>query len=139
MITVRLLLGFIIIIIVSFVSCKNDDSKQSKPFFPSMEFDIKKPELPVLEKEALLGSPDAAFKLFQYYNFTVSENEKTMYWLTIAAENGNSVGQHNLAYKMYMKNENPNNKLRAIYWAKKSISNGNQKARLLLAEIEGVK
>lgn len=131
------LLNILIIILAGglLMSCK-DDKQKNKPILPSDSFYIEKSELPKLEKEALLGSPNAAFKLFQYYEFYKSNNDKSLYWVTISAENGHVIGQHNLAYTLFMNNQDVNDILRARFWAKKAVSGGNEEALDLLKEIE---
>jgi len=117
------------------MSCK-DDKQNNKPVLPCASFYIEKSELPKLEKEALLGSPEPAFKLFQYYEFYIFNNDKSLYWVTISAENGHVIGQHNLAYTLFMNNHDINDILRARFWAKKAVSGGNKEALELLKEIE---
>jgi len=114
------------------ITCKNNDSI---PLNPSDTFNIEQSELPKLEKEALLGSPEAAFKLYQYYSFSKLDNEKSIYWITIASENGHDIAQHTLAYMLMNDSEN-NNRIRAKFWAKKSANNGNKDALELLKEIK---
>ena len=118
------------------ISCnKEKPNDDNKPINPSSVFIIEKSDLPKLEKEALLGSSEAAFKLYQFYGFYILDYNKSLYWVQIAAENGHVIGQHNLAYLLYNTSD-INNKLRAKYWAKKSALNGNKEADEFLKEME---
>jgi TPR repeat protein len=117
------------------MSCK-DDKQKNEPILPVNSFHIDKSELPKLEKEALLGSPEAAFKLFQYYEYYMIDNKQSLYWVTISAENGHVIGQHNLAYMLYVNNNGVKDILRSHFWVKKSFSAGNKEALELLKEIE---
>ncbi len=53
---------------------------------PSDSFFIEANKIPQLEKEALQGSPDAAFKLYKYYEMYLEDFNKSFYWVTIAAK-----------------------------------------------------
>lgn len=71
--------------------------KEPKPTIGNQNFAIPESELPSLEREALRGSPDAAFRLHLYYELIHTDFQRSMYWVTIAAENGHAIGQYNLA------------------------------------------
>ena len=134
----RLLLIFVIGGV--FMSCNSaDNSKQNdKPIAGNQAFMIAKADLPKFKTEALEGSPDAAFKLYQFYEFVQLDAKESLYWITISAENGHPIGQHNLAY-MLMDDPDLNSRLRARYWAKQSVRNGNKDALELLKEIDNKK
>lgn len=98
-------------------------------------FNISKEDLPKIKKEALLGSSEAAFKLFNYYELYLYDVEQMMYWLTIAAENGHVYAQYHLAFFLN-KISTPESKFRAKFWAKKAQKNGVKEAKELLQELE---
>ena len=81
-------------------------------------------DIPDLRSQALLGSGDAAFRLYRYYDFVVLDQKQAEYWLAIAAENGNALAQFNYSYKL-AKNTNADDQLRAIYWAELVVKNEN--------------
>lgn len=133
-----ILLRLLILVLLAgglFMKCKDDEQK-NKPILPSASFNIKKSELPKLEKEALLGSPDAAFRIYQFYEMYLFDRNKGFYWLTIAAENGHPIGQYNLASDL-LEEENSTNQLRARFWLKKAALAGDKEAVNLLKKIEG--
>jgi TPR repeat protein len=85
--------------------------------------EIARAQVPVLEKDALSGDPRAAFRLAMYYDLIVMDMRKYEYWTTIAAENGNIVGEYNLGYLLANRGGDLNRK-RAIYWLKKAALAG---------------
>lgn len=79
--------------------------------------------LPKLEREALMGSGDAALKLAGYYQYVVNDPNQALYWYTISAENGSLSGMYNLAFMLNAytdpKNHGSKNFVRARFWLNK--------------------
>lgn len=121
---------------VLIMNCNTTDKSNNNknPMTPSQTYELKTDEILLLEKDALLGSGDAAFKLFQYYEFVERDIKNSLYWLTISAENGDYRGQYNLAYTL-MLDSNVHSLLRAKYWIIKVVNIGNKDAVELLEEI----
>ncbi len=78
------------------------------------------------------GDIDAAFRLYQYYALSTSDETKERYWLEVCAKAGQVVAQYNLAADFFSaKNFNEAKK-----WALIAKNNGNLRAQNLLLEIE---
>ena len=121
----------IIFLLVANMYCTNN---KNLPISSNECFQIKKSKIDKYKKDALLGSEEAAFKLFEFYEFYKNDSEKSFYWVRIAAENGHAISQHYYSYFL-LKKGTKEFRLRAIYWAKKSYENGNKDALDLLNEI----
>jgi hypothetical protein len=78
------------------------------------------------------GDSNAAFRLYQYYNFSQYNKEKIKFFLDIAARNGNVVAQNNLS-SVYL-NENDLDK--AYKWAIAAKNNGGEYSDWILKEVQ---
>lgn len=112
-------LYLLLIIVFLIVNCNK--------YLPSDRFRIENSDISRIEKEALSGSSDAAFKLYQYYEFWVEDDEKSTYWLKIAAEYNHPIAQYNLAYSL-INDPNPNNRLQGLFLANKLVQKGHKDA-----------
>ncbi len=85
---------------------------------------LREDEVKRLQEQALKGSPDAAYRLWGYYEFTNKRDlEKRDFWEVIAAENGDAFSQYNYGVRLSM-NKDPINKIRARFWWKKAAAKG---------------
>jgi hypothetical protein len=91
-------------------------------------------ELPKLEREALKGSPDAAFRLYRYHQSVRLDFKEGLFWAQIAAENGHPVGQYNLGF-LWRNDPDPRNRLRARFWLERAAEKGDSLAVDLLREL----
>lgn len=83
------------------------------------------------EAEALSGSKKAAMVCSAHYP---QDPPRTLYWLQIAAENGDAIGQYNFAMQLFSKKE-PMSRVRAIFWLNESARQGNSYAKEVLARL----
>lgn len=101
-------------------------------FFLSIE------ELNSLTEKANQGDSDAALRISKYYTFSERvldiqiRKSKELFWLEVAADNGNVVAQYNLA--LYF--ETIQEYKIAKKWAQLALKNGDLSAKLLLQDIE---
>ena len=80
---------------------------------------ISDEEIQILEKNATNGDKNSAFKLYQYHMFVSLDQDSEFKWLEIAAKNGHTIAQSNLADLFFTQG----NKEKAIFWAKKAYRN----------------
>ncbi|WP_363799099.1 hypothetical protein ABU614_03390 [Lysobacter firmicutimachus] len=85
-----------------------------------------------LKEKALMGDPGAA-KLCAEDNLKGDRN-LVRYWTQVAAENGDPVSQYNFAMILLGK-KSRHDRLRAIFWLKKSSQNGFVLAKQVLEDI----
>lgn len=83
------------------------------------------------EKLALSGDGKAAMKCADYY---VHDMKMRRYWVIISAENGDPIGQYNLAMELFSRNGSAE-RVRAIFWMKKSARQGDGGAKEVLEEL----
>ena len=107
------------------------------------DFKISENEIIKLKKDALGGEPEAAFKLYQFYEIFNYDKKKAEYWARIAAENNNIKGQYSYAicllsdkYSDMDSLEIDQRKQRAIFWLKKAANNNFELAREVLENIK---
>jgi hypothetical protein len=84
-----------------------------------------------LEIKAVMGDPDAASKLSDYYRYEKTLNSKWKYWARIAAENGDPGSQFD-EYNILRMSTDPLFQRRAFYWLKKSKESGFSDSKLEL-------
>jgi len=88
-----------------------------------------------LSIEAFAGSGEAARRIGLHHGMR-GERREALYWYTIAAENGDVVGQTNLAF--WLKDDSDSrNRQRAVFWLKKAASQGSPLAQERLKQLEG--
>jgi TPR repeat protein len=96
-------------------------------------------ELPALREAALAGSGEAAMQMSLWQLKDESENEDPIFWTKIAAENGNVVGQYNLAVALMRSHQDRLSYIRGLYWLKKAADSGDEKSTQLLKEVQADK
>jgi len=122
------------------------ENEQGHPIMGNINFSISKAELPGLRDAALRGSPQAAFRLYQFFDMVVLDYKEAAYWASIAAENGHSIGQYALADILlddtrvkFLYGSDPAGKERAreraIFWLERAASQGNERASERLKRI----
>lgn len=105
------------------------ESADDKPVMANQKFCLEESERLNLEQEAMLGSGEAALKLFQYYDFCASDYQKGLYWIQIAAENGDTTAQYNYAIHLMVDVGGELGKLGALYWFRKAAAAGDPVAK----------
>ncbi|MHC1725689.1 MAG: tetratricopeptide repeat protein [Syntrophobacteraceae bacterium] len=96
---------------------------------------IPKAEMPVLSREALKGSPEAAHVLMWEYRYQLMRDQKAAYWEEIGAENGDLLAQYYLGYHMNFGLCGDRNRDRGRFWLVKAADCGDSAAAKLLQEI----
>lgn len=102
----------------------SDDSKE-KPVRLGEGFSLSEAEIEVLTKKALGGSPEAGFRLFEFYNFFKRDYKESNFWEVIAAENGYPIAQYNLAARL-TDDPDPRNRQRARFWLEHAAKSGDK-------------
>jgi hypothetical protein len=102
-------------------------SDLEEPICLAEPFNLSKSEIPVLERQALKGSPEAAFRLSLFHEMIKLNYKEAMFWAQIAAENNHPVAQHNFGF-MLAEDPDPRNRQRARFWLQRAADNGNEAA-----------
>lgn len=139
----------VLFIFLNFFYCSNkgnNDEEFIEEYNLSDVFKITEIERLKLEEKALLGSPDAAFKVFQHYDGYEGNASESLFWVQIAAENGNVHGQYTYGYILsydilsqkpdYTQQEIMRRLKRAQFWLEKAEKGGIAEATGILHEIE---
>ncbi|MGJ3700610.1 hypothetical protein [Variovorax sp. AFSI2.2] len=118
-----------------------DNDTPASPSSPSpisgaQSFALTDEQRTAFAAKAEAGDTESAFRLSQYYGFLRQDYAQQRHWLSIAAKGGHAVAQHNLAYQLYMKDQDLEG---ATHWASESLKNGNSNAGELLKEIEAAR
>ena len=106
------------------------------PISGAQSFALTDEQRAAFAAKAEAGDTESAFRLSQYYGFLRQDYAQQRHWLSIAAKGGHAVAQHNLAYQLYMKDQDLEG---AAHWASESLKNGNSSAGELLKEIEAAR
>ncbi|GAA3918658.1 hypothetical protein [Litoribacillus peritrichatus] len=96
-------------------------------------FSLGEKELNILIAQGNKGDKSAAFKLYQFYEFSEYDRGKADHWLLTAANLDHIKAQYNLSVGFFQDGKYAE----ALYWCKKAIENGHIKAKELLEDIEG--
>jgi hypothetical protein len=82
-------------------------------------YSLSEAELQYHKARALLGDAISGYCLAMHFSFSASENSETEYWITIAAENGNSDAMQMISIRLANK-KNPRDSSRAKYWKERA-------------------
>ncbi|WP_408951390.1 hypothetical protein [Lysobacter sp. Hz 25] len=91
--------------------------------------------LPAYKAAAYAGSGPAANALSTYYLKADRTGAQEFYWNSVSAENGDAVGQYNVAMDHLEPNSPYFSQRRAIYWLKISAGQGHSLATRVLADL----
>lgn len=142
------MVNIILIVAVVFIGCivplsqygqikaAEDPREKIVPMLARMgeAYNFSDTELKVLQDKGLQGDPEAARRLFLYYDLYKRDYKEGYFWKMIAAENGNPSGEYN--YGFVLKDDpDPRNKKRAIFWLKRAAKHGVTLAVSLLKEL----
>jgi TPR repeat protein len=83
------------------------------------------------KRAAMRGSPNAAYRLYQYYNLPVSDLKEGMFWAIIAAQNEHPKASL-VVGKLMLKSNNQRERSRAQFWLRKSAALGDEETTKLL-------
>jgi len=136
MINIAIKIGLVALIYVLMGCSRVPDSNDiNKPIAGVQRFILTTDEIKKLTIEAENGKLDAAYKLFEYYDFGDMDYEKSIYWLMKAAENGHISAQSILgrAYVQHPRFKKDLDKAR--YWLEKAAAQGNLAAQNELNEL----
>lgn len=84
-------------------------------------------ELARMKTKALAGSPEPAFRLYQFYENVSKDVAESRYWLRIAAQNDDPVGQYEFGLVL-ARDPDQKNQQRAGFWIERAATNGNPRA-----------
>lgn len=98
----------------------------------SSTFRLNKKTIQSFVKEAKAGSAEAAFKLYQHYDFVDLDQRNGEKWLKMAAGYNHPIAQYNLAARYLMQKRLKD----AMTWALKAKENKHSKADRLIEEIK---
>ncbi|MHC1725684.1 MAG: tetratricopeptide repeat protein [Syntrophobacteraceae bacterium] len=86
--------------------------------------------------DALAGSPGSAFRLYLFYEYVHRDVEESRYWLRIAAQNDDPVGQFEFGL-LLAKDSDERNQQRSRFWIERAARNGNPGAAEYLKNFPG--
>lgn len=83
------------------------------------------------KRAAMLGSPQAAYRMYQHYSSLTSEPKEGLFWAIIAAQNGHPNAPLAVG-KLMLKSSNQRDHVRAQFWLRKAAATGDNEAAKLL-------
>jgi len=97
-----IIMAALAIVFITCLSEKQGISDESKEKLVRLGegFSLSEAEIEVLKKKALSGSPEAGFRLFEFYNFFKRDYKESHFGEVIAAENGYPIAQYNLCHSI---------------------------------------
>jgi TPR repeat protein len=95
-------------------------AQERKPVAGMQDSAVTARDMSALRARALSGSGEAALRLSRHYGIVLIDAKAEVYWLQIAAEDGNSLAQLDYAYKL-AEGRNPDDQSRAMYWAREAL------------------
>lgn len=116
------------------INAMDTDKSKGKPVIMMGSDALSDTEISQLERQALKGSAETAFRLYKYYEHSHINFSESLYWARIAAENGHPNGQYALGFRL-RNDPDPRNRQRARFWLERSAANGVSLAVELLKEI----
>ena len=136
----------VIMVVCACSSLRSGEGEDADLTMGNASLEIPASEIAHLELEALRGSRDAAFRLYQHHEFVKLDYKAALYWVSIAAENGHPIGQYAFGFMLSdharaevlgrgTAEERVRDRERAVFWLKRSAENGNERALELLEEI----
>lgn len=111
-------------------------SSENSLISPSQSVFVSEEEEPLLERQALEGSPKAATRLYSFYGMT-GRTKEAIYWAEIATENGQENGPYLLG-SLLIREPDINSLVRACFWLKRASNSGEKLADSLLKEYEAI-
>jgi TPR repeat protein len=131
-------LSFVLLLVLSlFLMAAIAMGEEGRPIPTIYGLLIDDKDIPIFEEKALDGDPEAARRLSTFHGIR-GERVQSIYWATIAAENGSVVGQYNLGF-LLRDDPDPKNRRRAIYWLKRvSASDDRYTAALAMQLLEEI-
>jgi TPR repeat protein len=105
------------------------------PYGNEQEYFIPENELHDLEEKALLGDGKAANRIANFYSYIKLNTRQTIYWLSIAVEDGYEKAIYNLGCFL-SRSQDKNNRTRARYWLQIAVKKGEPLARSVLDELD---
>lgn len=131
------MIAFLLALFVGFSACAQSQSPKSSDRIVSAvsSLTLRPDEIIKLSDEGWNGSGEAALRLSLYYGSVKLDLDRSEYWTTIAAENGNAIAQYNVWVQLN-ESSNIDDKKRAIFWLKKSAEQGYSDAKLELKKID---
>ena len=89
---------------------------------------VTKKTLPKFKRAAMLGSSEAAYKLYEHFRFSNPRQKESFFWATVAAQNGHPKAP-SVVGKIMLKSENPLDRERAQFWLGKASASGQRATR----------
>ncbi|NII72722.1 TPR repeat protein [Dyella sp. SG562] len=128
---------FLFVLFVGFSAFAQSQGPKSSDKIVSAvsSLNLRPDEVIKLSEDGWNGAGEAALRLSMYYASVKLDLDRSDYWMTIAAENGNAVAQYNVWARL-SESSNADDKKRAIFWLRKSAMQGDPDARLELQKIE---
>lgn len=103
----------------------NPKEMQPPPETIVTSWKVSEKSLPKIKRAAMLGSPEAAFKIYEHYHSLGSAADEEKFWAIIAAQNGHPKAPSVLGNLM-LNSTNSNERIRAQFWLRKPAATGNQ-------------
>jgi TPR repeat protein len=94
-------------------------------------WNLSRKTLPKFKRAAMLGSPGAAYRLYQYYSSSDKKQKGVLFWATIAAQNDHPEAPF-IVGSLMLESSDRKDKERAIFWLSKAARTGNKEAGKML-------
>jgi len=107
----------------------NPSRADEHPVSTAATFFLEEKEVSRLIEEAKQGDSESAFRIYQYYEFSVRDEVKSQQWQQASAVLGNKIAQYNIALNFYEKDMLGF----SLFWCEMAKKNGHSKA----LELEG--
>ncbi len=83
------------------------------------KWELSEKTLKKFKLAAMQGSPEAAFRLYEYFSSPDTELKDGLFWAIISAQNGHQ-GAPAVTGKLLLKSSNPQDRERAQFWLRKA-------------------
>ena len=116
---------FLFVLFVGFSAFAQSQGPKSSDKIVSAvsSLNLRPDEVIKLSEDGWNGAGEAALRLSMYYASVKLDLDRSDYWMTIAAENGNAVAQYNAWVQMSDdRSSSADDKKRAVFWLRKSAA-----------------
>ena len=100
----------------------------------NQSFYMSQADIPRLQDQALSGSGAAAYRLAQHYGFAAFDHEEELYWMSVAAENGDVRAAYGFGLLLSHRGSE-RDKARARYWLTRAKEAGQEPESSLAANV----
>ncbi|MBV8800866.1 MAG: hypothetical protein JOY77_12265 [Alphaproteobacteria bacterium] len=112
-----------LVLLLAISPVRSGTAEPEQVIFPEQGAVLDPASIPVLEREAMGGSIEAAHRLATYYGMIKLDNKRRIFWSQIRVENGDRDARYDLGAELAV-DDDPLSIARARYWLKQVESDG---------------